>query len=63
MAPDLDQDGDVDADDLLIFAGCASGAASPRASGAICTQADLDADGDIDMDDFARFQRAYATTP
>jgi hypothetical protein len=59
LAPDLDNDGDVDKDDLIIFIACASGAGIPHVINATCTQADLDADGDVDMDDFGSFQRAY----
>lgn len=63
LAPDLNNDGNVNADDLVIFASCASGAMIPHAPGVTCTQADLDGDGDVDMDDFARLQRVSTFTP
>lgn len=57
---DFDQDGDVDQDDLITFAGCAAGPGIPRINTPTCKAADLDADGDVDMDDFGIFQRCYS---
>ena len=72
VAADLDQDGDVDAADYLIFAACMTGPAIPYdpdnlSSG--CTlvpdaegriAADFDRDGDVDQDDFGVFQRRWS---
>ncbi|MBP7936099.1 MAG: hypothetical protein KA354_15770 [Phycisphaerae bacterium] len=55
--PDLDGDGDVDADDLAAFTACASGSAVPYAHG--CDQADFDGDSDVDQSDFGALQRCY----
>lgn len=55
---DLDRDGDVDADDVLLFEDCASGpavAAQPQ-----CVYLDFDGDADIDQADFAVFQRCVS---
>jgi len=56
-ATDLNRDGQVTADDLNLFAPCASGPAVPFASG--CDVTDFDFDGDVDQLDFAIFQRCY----
>ncbi len=59
LAPaDLDQDGDVDADDVADFKTCADGpaVALPPA----CQKVDFDGDGDGDMNDFGRLQRCYS---
>jgi hypothetical protein len=58
-APDLDQDCDVDAADLLLFQGCALGAAVPTGDPA-CAAADADHDQDVDAVDFAAFQRCLS---
>jgi hypothetical protein len=55
---DYDQDGDVDADDTLLFEDCIFGAgvqALPE-----CVDRDLDADGDVDQSDFGLFQRCIS---
>jgi hypothetical protein len=54
---DLDHDGDVDLDDLAVFAGCLTGPDATRPSG--CSEADFDADGNVDLSDFAAFQRSF----
>lgn len=68
---DFEPDGDVDADDLSRFIGCATGPAipydpmnlppgcqlSPDADGLL--PADFDADGDVDMMDFSVLQRSF----
>ncbi len=54
-APDYDQDGDVDEDDVDRFASCFSG---PEVDTRFnCGDRDLDGDGDADQSDFAHFQR------
>lgn len=51
----LDSDGDVDAGDFEILAGCLAG---PNVDAtAECTAADLTADGDVDLDDLGEFAR------
>lgn len=57
-AADLDQDGDVDADDLAAFESCASGPGVARAAG--CENRDFDKDSDVDQADFAVFQRCFS---
>ncbi len=57
---DLDSDGDVDADDLVILSNCLHGPGVPPTLG--CEGADLTADSDVDIADFAEFQRA-STSP
>ena len=59
VAADFDSDGDVDADDFAIFAGCLNGAVKPPGHTG-CGPADLDGDGDVDMADFAIFQRCLS---
>ncbi len=52
---DLNHDGDVDAQDLTLFAGCFAG---PQVTvSGTCTAADGDSDVDVDLADFARLQR------
>jgi len=53
---DFDDDGDVDEDDLAVFAACRSGPAIPQLDPA-CAAARLDDDDDVDLDDFGLFQR------
>lgn len=60
VPPDLDQDGDVDADDWDLFEACASGPGVNHVGGTICDTADFDADGDIDQADFGVFQRCLS---
>ena len=60
---DLDGDGDVDLDDVGVFADCLAGPEVSTPPGE-CTQeqfdvADLDADNDVDLADFAVFQRKF----
>ena len=56
---DFDRDGDVDAEDLDHFEGCATGAeAGPPAEG--CQVADLDGDDDVDQSDFGILQRCLS---
>jgi C1A family cysteine protease len=55
---DLDHDGDVDADDLLVFVICASGPEMQFSVG--CQDANLDTDIDVDSIDFAVFQRCLS---
>jgi len=57
VAPDLDHDCDVDADDFSAFIACASGANAPAAPS--CQSSDFDGDNDADMKDFAILQRCY----
>ncbi len=57
---DLDQDGDVDADDVGLLAACASGPAVPHDGTPPCVKADLDPDGDVDQDDFGLLQRCFS---
>ena len=57
VAPDLDGDCDVDADDFALFEACVSGPALPLEAG--CTAPDFDLDVDVDMADFGEFQRCY----
>lgn len=59
---DFDRDGNVDADDRDVFAGCAGGPATTGSAGRGCTpeefdRADTDDDLDVDQADFGRFQR------
>jgi hypothetical protein len=58
VAPDLDHDCDVDADDVSAMAACSSRAKVPATPA--CAPADLDDDGDVDPDDFAIAQRCYS---
>jgi hypothetical protein len=55
--PDLDQDGDVDADDVAAFTACAHGPAIPLPPA--CLKVDFDEDGDGDHDDFGLLQRCH----
>lgn len=55
---DYDQDGDVDADDAMLFEDCASGTGIPAPTE--CADRDFDADGDVDQADFGVFQRCVS---
>ena len=57
---DLNWDGDVDQDDLVLFDGCWSGPAIPRGGSDTCQRSDLDNDGDVDQSDFGILQRCLA---
>jgi len=56
--PDLDRDGDVDHDDLVLFDLCFSGPAVAPTAG--CEDRDFDDDTDVDQSDFGTFQRCYS---
>lgn len=57
---DFNRDGDVDADDLAVFASCRSGPSVPHDGTPTCGLVDFDCDGDVDQDDFGIFQRCYS---
>jgi len=60
LVADFDHDGDVDADDYVVFSQCLEG---PQAAVAITCQAcDLDADEDVDVADFGMLQNVLAAT-
>ncbi|MGD8451542.1 MAG: PQQ-binding-like beta-propeller repeat protein [Phycisphaerae bacterium] len=60
-AGDMDGDGDVDADDFVLWAPCMAGpevtTPPPGCEPAAFQRADLDSDGDVDLRDFAELQR------
>jgi len=56
---DLDGDGDVDAADQAVFAGCLTGPGGGPV-GAECAGADLDLDTDADLQDWAAFQLLFS---
>jgi hypothetical protein len=59
---DIDDDGDVDADDWARFAGCMAGPdAPPSCDPPDSTRSDLDFDTDVDIRDFANFQRGFGS--
>ncbi len=58
QAADLDQDGDVDDDDFVLFDACQSGPTVP--AGSECSSRDFDGDGDVDQSDFGIFQRCLS---
>jgi len=60
LPADFDFDGDVDRDDLAVFAGCYSGPAIPYNETATCQRANFDQDADVDMVDFGTFQRCFS---
>ena len=55
---DFNRDGDVDADDLILFDTCASAPGVPVSPD--CTTYDLDPDNDVDQLDFSLFQRCFS---
>ena len=55
---DYDRDGEIDADDMAVFAACVSGPAIPYTGD--CAGADFDRDGDVDQSDFGFIQRWYS---
>lgn len=57
LVGDFDHDGDVDAADFDVLAGCLTGPGVPAAPD--CTSADLSGDNDVDLADFLRFQTAF----
>lgn len=57
---DFDDDGDVDAADLMVFAACGSGPALPHDGSPNCQAADSSGDGAVDSVDFAAFQRCFS---
>lgn len=61
IAPDLDSDGDVDADDLPHLSQCMTGEMLGPPS-LDCLDADLDRDNDVDMDDYGLFQACMSGT-
>lgn len=56
---DLDRDGDVDMDDVSLFAACASGPAIHVGFG-FCATVDFDRDLDVDQSDFAVMQQCFS---
>ena len=58
IAPDLDDDGDVDETDFTLFDSCISGPAGAPELG--CADRDFDGDNDVDQVDFGIFQRCYS---
>ena len=54
---DLDDDGNVDSEDFMLFAGCTSGPDVDYVQG--CDEADLDVDSDVDLADFLAFQPTF----
>jgi hypothetical protein len=60
VASDLNKDGDVDQDDLVLFEGCRSGPEIPRGGSDTCQRSDLDNDGDVDQSDYGTLQRCYS---
>jgi hypothetical protein len=58
-AADLDDDGDVDVRDFLIFCVCYNGTLNPAKPDCENLNADLDGDGDVDGPDFSTFYQCY----
>lgn len=56
---DLDHDGDVDSDDVVLFETCASAPGIPHSGAAMCPRVDFDADGDVDQLDFGVEQACF----
>lgn len=59
VAGDVDHDGDVDASDAGLIAGCISGADRPHNGSDACDELDLDHDGDVDLEDFGAVQTCF----
>ena len=59
---DIDEDGDVDLDDMMLFSQCLTGPDLPNGNCPMdqFLQSDLDGDKDVDLSDFALFQVAFA---
>ena len=61
---DMDGDGDVDADDFMLFVDCMPGPDAltppPGCDPPVFEDADLDGDGDVDLADFATFQVEFS---
>jgi hypothetical protein len=53
---DFDNDGDFDADDLVVFDFCMGGPGQTYPPGSFCLPGDLDTDFDVDLPDFAVLQ-------
>ena len=60
VKPDLQPDLHVDAADLELFVGCASGPGAPHNGSPLCHEADFDGDADVDQDDFGILQRCFS---
>ncbi len=58
---DLDQDGDVDGADYVLFRGCIAGPQTPVVN-ASCANAHFDADSDVDLVDIGGFQDAFTSS-
>lgn len=58
-AGDMDEDGDIDADDLAAFVFCMQGPLPTYPPGHFCLAADANDDSRIDLSDFCNFQAEY----
>lgn len=56
---DMDDDGDVDADDLAVYLFCLGGPDATYGAGHVCARGDVDGDADVDVRDFAAFQAGW----
>jgi uncharacterized lipoprotein YddW (UPF0748 family) len=56
---DFDEDGDIDADDLVRFLFCMGGPDQQYPAGHLCTGGDFDSDRDSDLRDLAGVQQTY----
>lgn len=57
---DLNHDGDVDEDDMILFEACASGPGVPHRGTAECQRVDFDTDSDVDQSDFSIEQACFS---
>ncbi|MGQ9651433.1 MAG: hypothetical protein ACUVXJ_15095 [Phycisphaerae bacterium] len=57
---DLDRDGDVDENDMVLFETCASGPGIAHSGTAECERVDFDADNDVDQSDFSIEQVCFS---